>query len=397
MDEKPDILLLATADWDHPLWTNKQHVACSLAARGHRVLYVESLGLRTIQPTARDWARVWKRLRRALQSPRPVRPGIWVCAPLILPGIAQGPLHWLNRCLLNATLAWMQIRLGFGRPWLWTYNPLTLKYFNLNHFGLSIYHAVDAVQEQPCMPREVIERQEQLLCAAVDQVFVTSPELRRKLAPMSRRLRYDPNVVDQAHFSAAMTWPDGDLPSDLTDIPEPRIGFIGAISTYKLDISLVASVARAQPSLNFIFIGPQGEGEMKTDLSLWMNCPNIYLLGARSYHDLPRYCAGLQCGWLPLQRNAYTQAMFPMKFFEYLAAGLPVVATAIDALLDFGSVAWLCEPDQNQFSRALQECIDGEGPPLDLRLAVARQNTYTTRMERMMKVLQDEVLPGAIL
>ena len=81
MGKQPDILLLATADWDHPLWTNKQHVACSLAARGHRVLYVESLGLRTIQPTGRDWSRIWKRLRRALQSPRPVRPGIWVCSP----------------------------------------------------------------------------------------------------------------------------------------------------------------------------------------------------------------------------------------------------------------------------------------------------------------------------
>ena len=83
MEDRADILLIATADWDHPLWTNKQHVACSLAARGHRVLYVESLGLRAIQPTGRDWARVWKRLRRALQSPRPVRPGIWVCAPLV--------------------------------------------------------------------------------------------------------------------------------------------------------------------------------------------------------------------------------------------------------------------------------------------------------------------------
>ena len=62
------------------LWRHEAIVCC-----------VESLGLRTIQPTARDWARVWKRLRRALQSPRPVRPGIWVCAPLILPGIAQGP------------------------------------------------------------------------------------------------------------------------------------------------------------------------------------------------------------------------------------------------------------------------------------------------------------------
>ena len=110
------------------------------------------------------------------------------------------------------------------------------------------------------MPRAVIERQEQLLCAAADQVFVTSPELRRKLAPMSRRLRFDPNVVDQAHFAAAMECPQGDLPSDLADIPEPRIGFIGAISTYKLDVSLVAAVAKAQPALNFIFIGPQGEG-----------------------------------------------------------------------------------------------------------------------------------------
>ena len=98
----------------------------------------------------------------------------------------------------------MQIRLGFRKPWLWTYNPLTLKFLDLNRFSLSIYHAVDAVQEQPCMPRAVIERQEQLLCAAADQVFVTSPELRRKLAPVSRRLRFDPNVVDQAHFAAAM-------------------------------------------------------------------------------------------------------------------------------------------------------------------------------------------------
>ena len=40
MLDRPDILLLATADWDHPLWTNKQHVACSLSALGHRVLSV---------------------------------------------------------------------------------------------------------------------------------------------------------------------------------------------------------------------------------------------------------------------------------------------------------------------------------------------------------------------
>ena len=389
MGNMPDILLLATADWDHPLWTNKQHVACSLASCGHRVLYVESLGLRTIQPTSRDWSRVWSRLLRALQSPRPVRPGIWVCSPLVFPGVTQGPLYRLNRWLLNATLAWMRIRLGFREPWLWTYNPLTLKFLDPAHFSLRVYHAVDAVQEQPCMPRGVIERQERLLCAVVDQVFVTSPELSRQLTPVSKRLRFDPNVVDQAHFATAMALAKNDLPVDLSDIPEPRIGFIGAISTYKLDVGLVAAIARTQPTLNFVFIGPQREGEITTDLSLWKDLPNIHLLGPRSYRELPSYCAGFQCGWLPLQRNSYTKAMFPMKFFEYLAAGLPVVATSIDALQDFRSAAWLCEPEQDEFSRALLGCIEGAGPVRSVRLALARQHTYAARLERMMQALRE--------
>ena len=49
-----DVIVLATADWDHPLWTNKQHTAVSLAALGHRVLYVESLGLRPPRKGAAD-------------------------------------------------------------------------------------------------------------------------------------------------------------------------------------------------------------------------------------------------------------------------------------------------------------------------------------------------------
>ena len=81
--------------------------------------------------------------------------------------------------------------------------------------------------------------------------------------------------------------------------------------------------------------------------------------------------------------------MFPMKFFEYLAAGLPVVATSIDSLQDFQSVAWLCEPELDEFSKALLGCIQGEGPARSTRLALARQHTYTARMERMMQTLWD--------
>ena len=73
-----DFVVLATADWDHPLWTNKQHTALALAAAGHRVLYVESLGIRLPRIAAADSARIFRRLRRLLQLPRKREERLWV-------------------------------------------------------------------------------------------------------------------------------------------------------------------------------------------------------------------------------------------------------------------------------------------------------------------------------
>ena len=128
----------------------------------------------------------------------------------------------------------MGLRLGLQRPWLWTYSPLTLKFLDPEQFSLCVYHAVDAVQEQPCMPRGGLSDRRDCCVLRWIRVFVTSPQLRRQLTPVSRRLRFDPNVVDQEHFATAMAFDKKDLPSDLAAIPEPRVGFIGAISAYKL-------------------------------------------------------------------------------------------------------------------------------------------------------------------
>ena len=73
-----DIVVLATADWDHPLWTNKQHVTVSLVDEGCRVLYLESLGLRPAHATGRDVKRIVQRLWRGLRPPRRVRRNLWV-------------------------------------------------------------------------------------------------------------------------------------------------------------------------------------------------------------------------------------------------------------------------------------------------------------------------------
>ena len=388
-----DIVLLSTADWDHPLWTNKQHVACALAAEGERVLYVESLGLRSVQVKSQDFRRILRRLFLGLRFLRSVRPGIWVLSPLVLPGGSQGLALRLNRLMVSFSVSLACWLLRFRSPWLWTYNPLTLLYLPLKGFALSIYHAVDAVQEQPCMPKSLIESQESRLCRSVDQVFTTSPYLAEQLARHTDRICYEPNVADRDHFSVALALrqdPAFVAPDGLTGIPEPRIGFVGAISSYKIDFGLIRTVAHRHPEWQFVFIGPQSEGEPSTDLSQLCGLTNVHWLGPKPYSQLPRFLAAFQCAWLPLQCNAYTRAMFPMKFFEYLFAGLPVVSTRIHALRSFEAICSLCSPDPLEFSQQLQRVLRGEGSGLEKRLSGIEGYTYAGHTRRMLKLLRSQ-------
>lgn len=378
-----DITLLSTADWDHPLWTNKQHVACTLAELGHRVLYVESLGLRPLRAGRADLGRVLARLRHGLRPPRRVRPGLWVWSPLVLPGAGRGWAHRLNRIVLRAGLGLWQRRLGLRRDWLWTYNPRTLAVLSPDGYGRLVYHCVDAIHAQPDMPSAEIQYWEQHLCQRADAVFVTSPKLLADLQPLNPRTFFYPNVADGSHFARAMD-PAEPVPTELAALPAPRLGFIGAVSAYKLDLAMLEQVAQRRPEWTLVLVGPVGEGDPDTDVSALAGLPNVHLVGTRAYTDLPGWLKGFDVALLPQRFNRYTQAMFPMKFFEYLAAGVPVVATAIDALLPFADLALLCDPSPEAFEAAITAALAGQGPPLAQRLAGAADHTYRSRTEAML-------------
>ena len=382
-----DFVVLATADWDHPLWTNKQHTALSLVENGHRVLYVESLGLRPPRASTSDGLRIVRRLQRILRPPRQVRPNLWVWSPAVLPGGTQGRALALNRGLFRAGLSVVLRLLRFHHPLLWTYNPLARLYVALNDFSASVYHCVDSIQDQPGMPSALIERGERELCASVNLVLTTAPELQRRLEPLNPHTYFFGNVADASHFHQAL---ESELPcpDDLAMVPSPRVLFVGALDAYKLDLEMLEALIRNTPQWSYVLLGPIAECDPSTDLKSVLALSNVYGMGVRPYRELPAWMSHSDVAFLPLRLNDYTRQMFPMKFFEYLASGCPTVATAIPSLLSHRDVALLCSPSAAEFEVAIQQALVGAGPPLPLRLERASQHTYQQRTQHMLEILQ---------
>jgi glycosyltransferase involved in cell wall biosynthesis len=386
---KTDILLVSTADWDNPYWTNKQHVAVELNARGHRVFYIESQGLRRPTATMRDLGRMWRRLKRGFAAPRQVRQNLWVWSPLSAPFQGLRLVRWMNGLFVKTAVGLWTRALGLTPRILWTYSPMTTEFYDLSVYPLTVYHAVDDIKTQPGMPRAAIAEAEKKLAEAVDIIFTTAPNLQDQLSLLNGNTHYFPNVADYSHFSRALG-PDLALPDDLADVAGPRIGFVGAVSSYKLDMALIAEVARAQPDWSFVFIGEIGEGDPLTEVDDLAKTPNIVFMGGRPYDSLPGYLKGFDVAIIPSLLNEYTKSMFPMKFFEYLAAGRQVVSTRLAALEAFSRFVHMADNAQ-QFRAAIHRALAGEGASLEERLALAREHTYAVRTEKMMAIVQRDL------
>ena len=387
-----NILILATADWDHPFWTNKQHVAKSLAEAGHKVIYIDSLGLRKLRAGKNDRDRIIRRIKGIIFSPRKVLVNLWVVSPLVLPGIENKFINLINSFFLNLTLIYCYQKLGFKCNILWTYSPATTLYLNPNKFKYSIYHCVDDISVQPDMPGNYIRILERDLSHKVNTIFTTTNTLMDKLGSFCSSKYVLPNVVDYDHFAFPKEESIQKANNLMRRIKQPIIGFVGAISNYKINFDLIKSCAERYPNFSFIFIGSIGEGEGNTDISKITNLRNIFFLGPQSYKDLPGLMSKFDIAILPSHKNQYTNSMFPMKFFEYLAIGLPIVAIEIPALVPYKQYASLCIDNESFLQSIYNEVSDAKNPvKRKERKEFAKLNTYKNRTKKMIKIIQERI------
>ncbi len=373
-----DIVCVGFADWDTELWTNQHHLMSRLA-RENRVLFVESLGLRRPQLAGRDMARVWRRLRRGLAPPRAVD-GLHVLSPLVLPLHRSRLARALNARLLPALVRRAAKRLGLQRPILWAYVPQAEVLIDALDPSLIIYHCVDDIAAHERIDTASFRAAELRFAARADLVMASAPALAKRLRTISGSVMDAPNVSDTELFSRALE--PGPIDPGMAALPLPRIVFTGAIVAIKLDMPLIVELARLRPSWSFALVGPVGPGEPRTDISTLAAEPNIHLLGPRTYDELPDVLRGADAGLIPYARNDLTEGIFPMKVYEYLAAGLPVIATELPALAGIADVA--TAPDARGIAALLDVALTEDSPDRRAeRSRSAAANSWERRLEEI--------------
>jgi glycosyltransferase involved in cell wall biosynthesis len=330
-----DIVCVGFADWDTELWTNQHHLMSRLA-NANRVLFVESLGLRQPQLAGRDLKRILRRLRRGVAVPREAD-GLHVLSPLVIPLHRFGLVRAINRRLLPFLVRRAARRLGLQKPLLWAYVPQAEALLEALHPSLVVYHCVDDIAAQPGIDGASFRAAESRFASRADLVLASAPSLAARMRTLNDNVLDAPNVADTALFARALE--SGPVDAALEALPRPRVVFTGAVVATKLDVPLLVELARERPQWSFALVGPVGVGDPRTDVSALADEPNLHLLGARRYDELPDVLRGADAGLIPYARNALTDGIFPMKVYEYLAAGLPVVATELPSSAGVAEVA----------------------------------------------------------
>jgi glycosyltransferase involved in cell wall biosynthesis len=349
-----DIVCVGFADWQTELKTNQHHLMSRLA-RDNRVLFVESLGLRQPQLSSRDLKRILRRLQRGIAPPREID-GVHVLSPLVVPFHRFAAVRALNARLLPWLVGRAARRLGMSSPILWSYNPQAEVLIEVLQPSLVLYHCVDDVAAQKGVDAASFRTAEARFARRADLVLTTSRPLAERLRSVSDRVIAMPNVADTDLFSRALE--DGPVDPALAALPGPRIVFTGAIVATKLDVELLVTLARSRTDWSFALVGPVGAGDPGTDVSALAREPNVHLLGLRPYDALPDVLRGADAALIPYALNELTASIFPMKVYEYLAAGLPVVATPLPSLEGVAGV--VTATDAESTAARLEELLEGD-------------------------------------
>jgi glycosyltransferase involved in cell wall biosynthesis len=331
-EEVPVLLCFSHLRWNF-VFQRPQHIL-TLASKTEKVIYFE-------EPVFED-------IPVALMRTNAVSASLKVVTPVLPIGTGAAEAEAAQRRFVDIIVS----STPGARLTTWYYTPMALRFSDHIACDVCVYDCMDELSAFKNAPPELVEMEKQLFKRA-DVVFTGGQSLYEAKRSMHRAIFPFPSSIDFTHFHQARG--PGNDPVDQVSIPHPRVGYFGVIDE-RLDADLVARTAQKMPDVHFVMVGPV----VKIDPSGLPQAPNLHWLGGKSYAELPTYLRHWDGGWMPFALNAATRYISPTKTPEFLAAGVPLVSTAIvDVVRTYGA-------------EGLVEIVDDDDVEVKLRSLLAR-------------------------
>ncbi len=232
---------------------------------------------------------------------------------------------------------------------------------------------------------DLITNQDAALCKNCDHVIVCSQQLFDDKTSFvdPERLHLIPNGVHVDHYESVA---DESLPVHILaqNWGKPVFGYTGTIHGDRVDVELIAAVAQAYPTATIAMVGPnllEHADQKRLD-----QVTNIVFTGAQPYSQLPDIMRAFDVCMVPHLVTPFTESLNPIKLWEYLAAGKPIVSTNVAGFRDFPELVHVAE-SYDVFLQNLDSALNEDSSITGARQIVAQQHSWDKRIDQVIHIL----------
>lgn len=382
-----DIICISASDWERP-WGSKQQLMQRLSS-GNRILYVEYQAsfLHFCSPVF-----LFSRINKMFNPIRKIDKNLFIFTPYpYLPfGYYFRRVNMINQKILTWALKRAARRLNFKKPILWIYPPCAVDLLNRLDEKLIIYHcAADFPNEKRHHLRNrTICSMEKELVEKSDIVLALTESLYKRHKKINLDTHLFPSAVDGSLFSSFLD-ADTSEPKDMACLKKPRIGMVGYLDGRVLDAGLLCHIADSHPEWSLVLIGPKFRYARRFNPLIKKR--NVHFLSEKKRSEIPLYIKGLDVCIIPYVTNEFTNNVSPLKLYEYLALGKPVVSTGLEDLGRFKDVVRL-SADREDFVRNISLSLGEKDERLvNKRFDFAKENSWDERLAAVSKFMEGKL------
>jgi glycosyltransferase involved in cell wall biosynthesis len=375
----PDFIFVSLESWDE-IWRRNQFL-CAAWTKRHpqsKILFVAPPRVLPLALKKRDLGSLRPKLEAA-----PGFPNIWVYRPLRLVPSTLPTIRRFNEWHERQQILAVARQIGIESPLLWLNSHFARPMAGqMGERGL-IYDITDdwiAFGQSDALRQRITELDTDL-CRLADCTIVCSARLFELKKSLAKRLELVPNGVDAAHYARVKS---SETAHPITrDWKKPVLGYTGSIHPDRVDVGLVAALAQEFSQGTVALVGPDMLPAAQRERL--KQFPNLVLSGPLPYSQIPDAMRAFDVCITPHVETDFTQSLNPIKLWEYLAAGKPIVSTDVAGFRDYPELVKIAS-GAPAFVAACREALQGDDLSVR-RQAIAQNNSWESRLNDVEKIV----------